>query len=252
MPIIKINDRETSIHIPLKSGHRLLYSTFKELFNKFNISYEVNSSILPYGKTIIFVRNPIDRFFSSYYWLDSLNEKSEISEILKKYKCFNLKDYISVYKELTAELNDFHYLSQSQEIIYDNVSLINDEKINHQQLYDNHFKLGYEIYRIEDVNLDIFENCKWATINEDYGFLTNNLKTIFNQNSYKSHQFLNFVNEYNEINLYFNLYYVYFKGIYDYSKHHQDKSYKKNISNSDYQKVYDMFKDEMKFFDYNE
>jgi hypothetical protein len=251
MPVIKIKDYETSIHIPLKSGHRLLFSTFKELFNNFNIEYQVSSSLIPYGKTIIFVRNPIDRFFSSYYWLHSLREENQIiGDVLKKYNCTSLKNFISVYKELSFDLKDFHYLSQSQDILYNNVALINEEKINYKQLYDNHYKLGYEIYRIEDVNLNVFESCKWATINQNYGFLNSDVKTIFKPQFYQEHQFLKFVKNIDEIHFFFNLYYVYFKGVYDYSKHHQDKKYKQNISESDYELVYDMFKDEIKFFGY--
>lgn len=249
MPAIKIINRETSIQVPLKSGHRLMFSVFKELFNNFNIDYKISSSTDILSKNIIFVRNPIDRFFSSYFWLDSLNESPEISKILKKYKIVDLSSFIDVYEEFSLQVNDFHYSPQSQEILTKNISLFN--KINYKVLYDNTYPLGYEIYKIEDLDKMVFDSCKWATINENFGFLsTHNTKTIFDSRYYSKYSFLNFLSDLDSVNVFFNLYYIYFKSVYDYSKHHQDKKYKNIITNSNYEKVYNMFNDELIFFGY--
>ena len=154
MTILNIKEKDLTIIIPVKNGHTLLYVSFIHLFKHLNIEVEVKpSGVLK--NVHIFVRNPIDRFFSSYYWLDYMTKvgsevyRNNLITLLKKTNICDIDSYINQYRNFLIECDDFHYIPQSCQILRTENKIYKNELIDIQTdiklLYNKNFGSNYKI-----------------------------------------------------------------------------------------------------------
>lgn len=254
MTILNIKEKDLTIIIPLKNGHTLLYVTFIHLFKHLNIEVESKPSRV-LNNVYIFVRNPIDRFFSSYYWLDcvikdgSEIEKSDLKALLKKTNISDIDSYIHQYENFLTECNNFHYIPQSCEIFYNlrnkiYKSEIIDPQTDLKLLYDENFGLNYKIFKIEDITKTINEGIS-TLVKKNVGFSGDH-----NTHAFKLNKF-DFLNDYpNEVSFLFSTFYQYFKHIYIMTNHHKNIDYTKKVKFTEYDAVCSLTECERVFFNY--
>lgn len=255
MTILNIKEKDLTIIIPVKNGHTLLYVTFIHLFKHLNIEVEDKpSNVL--NNVHIFVRNPIDRFFSSYYWLDSLikdgseAEKNNLKTLLKKTNVTDVSSYINQYRNFLIECNDFHYIPQSCQIFYglkDKIykNEIIDIQTDLKLLYDKNFGLNYKIFKIEDINKTIDEGIS-TLVKKNIGFNGYLDAPAFNLNKFY------FLEDYpTEVSFLFSTFYQYFKNIYKITNHHKNIDYIEKVKFTEYDVVCSLTENERIFFDYD-
>ena len=255
MTILNIKEKDLSIIIPLKNGHTLLYVTFVHLFKHLNIEVETKP-IEILNNVHIFVRNPIDRFFSSYYWLDYMTKvgsedyKNNLITLLKKTNISDIDSYINQYRNFLIECDDFHYIPQSSQILYNikNKTYKNeliDIQTDLKLLYDEIFGLNYKIFKIENINKIIERNTS-TLIKKNIGFDRNFETPAFNLNKF------DFLEDYpNEVSFLFSTFYEYFKSIYVKTNHHKNIDYTNKINLYQYKLVCSLAENERTFFGYD-
>ena len=115
MKILNIKDKDLSIIIPYKNGHTLLYTTFIHLFKHLNIEFEMEGDVSKFlGNSYIFVRNPIDRFFSSYFFMEFVSKlgtgifSKRVKHLVNSSKIYNINGFIKDYDNLIMN-QDFIY-----------------------------------------------------------------------------------------------------------------------------------------------
>ena len=257
MEILNIKEKDLSIIIPFKNGHTLLYITFIHLFKHLNIDMKLENNPNRTLKNVyIFVRNPIDRFFSSYFWLINMTKhgeekyKKDIINLKKNTNVHDIDNYINRYEIFLKECNDFHYIPQSSQILYDNCKIYKEEIIDIKSdlklLYNAKFGPDYKILKIEDVDKIIEENTS-SLISKKIGF-DNKLDGIaFNMNKF------DFLQDYSsEVSFLFSTFYQYFKNIYKMTNHHKNIDYTKKVKFTEYQTVCSLTENECTFFGYDE
>jgi hypothetical protein len=257
MNILNVKDKNLSIIIPFKNGHTLLQTTFIHLFKHLNIEIELeNDQNKILGNSYIFVRNPIDRFFSSYHWLKFMSEvgvdiyKESINGYMKSAGVYDISSYIKNYSIFLDKCYDTHYIPQSSQILYDNKIMLKNEiidnQINIKSLYEHKFGSNYKIIKIEEVN-KIIENNTLNLVSKNIGF-HRNLDTIgFNIDKF---DFLD--NFPNEVSFLFTTFYFYFKNLFETSSHHKHANYFREITLSEYRNICQITKNEFDFFGYGE
>jgi hypothetical protein len=203
----------------------------------------------------IFVRNPIDRFFSSYYWLDymvkngSEVEKNYLKTLLKKTNIYDIDSHINQYRNFLIECDNFHYIPQSCQIFYDlknkiYKSEIIDTQTDLKSLYDKNFGLNYKIFKIEDINKTIDEGIT-TLIKKNIGLNGDFDTPAFNLSK------LEFLKEYpNEVSFMFSTFYQYFKNLYRINNHHKNIDYTKKVKFTGYDAVCSLTENERIFFGY--
>ena len=258
MEFLNIKEKNLSIIIPLKNGHTLLYTTFIHLFKHFKIEVELEtdqSKVL--NNSYIFVRNPIDRFFSSYYWLEHMSNVGETKykeNILKNMELLKINDvnsFIQNYENFVNLCNDFHYIPQSSQILFKNNQYIKEEiinpSINLNELYENKFLKNYNLFKIEDINHVIEENVN-LLISQNIGFKDKMIYSSFNL-EFKNFEFLNEFPK--EFNFLFITFYSFYKNYYQFIQHHRNIDYISKITFHEYEKVRKITKNEYDFFEYD-
>ena len=205
----------------LKSGSSLLKSVLINLFSNHTIEYSHSYTIsldderFKQKQKYIFVRNPIDRFFSGYYFSNRNKE-------------MGIDEYIQNYNRICKEENDPHLLSQFR-------CLSTEESI--ESYFNNEFG-NYKIVKIEDVDKEV----------ENFMKNKSESKNIYNEKI--DFDFLN--SENSEISIDFILLYTYFKTYYEkeWKMHHKKINFLPEIDKHQYSEVYKLFKDEMLFYGY--
>jgi hypothetical protein len=258
MKILNIKEKDLSIIIPHKNGHTLLYTTFIHLFNHLNIEFEMESNSSKFlGNSYIFVRNPIDRFFSSYFYMEFIlglgtgNFSERVRLLNESTNIHNISSYIKDYDNFINMCDDTHFIPQSSQILYNNEEgflkkeIINGE-IDINLLYENKFQKNYKIFKIEDID-KIMEENTLNLIYKDIGFSYNFTPVAFNVNKF------DFLSDFsNEINFIFSTFYLYFKNLYQVSLHHKNVNYIDKITLEEYEKVRKITNNEYNFFKYDE
>lgn len=258
-------DHEISFIIPYKSGHSLIFSTLIEVLklNKITYSLEVDTRRLQ-KNCFLFVRNPIDRFFSGYHWvnklklayeqgesLDKEKEKhfKESYELFKNLEIYSLNDYIVKYKSFINCVDDMHYLPQTSFFLTkttDNGVRAN-LNFNFRKEYDRYFDdINYRIFRIEEINETIEVNNKFLE-STDFNFANSD---TLGSKGLKKFPFLKSFSE--EINQQFMVYYTYFMGYYNLSHHLNKKNLYGEVSVVEFLNLLEMFRKEILFFGYND
>ena len=255
MILLNIKEKDLSIIVPFKSGHTLLYTTFIHLFKHLNIDVEIENNPNKFLNNVyIFVRNPIDRFISSYFYLNRmLNDgqdeyKNGIVNLIKNTNINDIDGYISRYEIFIKECDDFHYIPQSSQILYNNCRIYKEEIIDAQTdlklLYDLRFGSNYKIFKIEDIDRVINKNSA-ILIHKNIGFDNKLDSMAFNIDKFY------FLNDYSkEVNFLFTTFYLFFKNINKINGHHKNVDYLNEVTFSGYSIIQSLTENERVFFKY--
>ena len=259
MKILNIKDKDLSIIIPYKNGHTLLYTTFTHLFKHLNIEFEMEGDVSKFlGNSYIFVRNPIDRFFSSYFFMEFVSKlgtgifSKRVKHLVNYSKIYNINGFIKDYDNFINMCDDTHFIPQSSQILYINGEVLLKKEIINSEidinlLYENKFEKNYKIFKIEDIDKIIQENTL-NLISKDIGFSDN-----FNSIAFDVDNKFDFLSDFpNEINFLFSTFYFYFKNLYKMSSHHKNVNYVDKITLEEYKKVCKITNNEYNFFKYDE
>lgn len=256
MEILNIKEKNLSIVTTFKSGHTLLNITFIHLFKHLNINVEIeNNPNKILSNVYIFVRNPNDRFLSSYFWLCHMlkygedNYKNGIKNLIETTKIYDINSFISQYRTFIKECDDFHYIPQSSQILYNNRNIYKDEIINGQTdlklLYESKFGLNYKIHRIEDID-KVIEKNTLSLINRNIGFYNKLEVSEIGLNKF------DFLENYpNEVSFLFSTFYQYFKNIYNSTEHHKNIDHTSEITLYDYNLICSLTETEYVLFGYD-
>lgn len=257
MNILNIKEKDLSIIIPFKNGHTLLYTTFVHLFNHLNIENRMEGDINKIlGNSYIFVRNPIDRFFSSYFYMEYIlkfnvgTHSERTKRLVESTHIHNINSFIEDYNNFVSICDDNHFIPQSCQILDKNCeSFLKKEiikcEIDINLLYENKFGKNYKIFKIEDIDQIIKKN----TFDFTYGNITFDDRHNFLESNVSKFDFLSDFT--GEINFLFLTFYFYFKNLYQMSKHHKNVSYVDKITLEEYEKVCKITDNEYKFFKYD-
>jgi hypothetical protein len=256
MDILNIKEKDLSIIIPYKNGHTLLYTTFVHLFKHSNIEFEFEGNVSKIlGNSYIFVRNPIDRFFSSYFFMEYMSQfgKCSWSEYVKRLvestNIYNINSFIKDYDNFLNVCDDPHFIPQSSQILCNNQEIFLKKEITNGDinlLYENKFGKNYKIFKIEDID-EIIEKNTLNLISTDIGF-----NEMFHTPAFNVDKF-DFLSDFSgEMNFLFSTFYFYFKNLYKISTHHKNVSYIDKITLDDYKKVCKITNNEYNFFKYDE
>ena len=243
---INLTKENTSLVIPFKSGHSVLYATFLNLFKVMNIDYEViNDPSNKMKNVFIFTRNPIDRFFSGYFWL--ISSDKEYDSLNEKYNISNLQSYISNYLRFINNENDLHYLPQSSQILAKNVKAPFEVNLfmNYRKKYDECFQGNYKIFRIEDIT---------SVVNSNYDNMVSKKVGVYpkvkliEDVEFKKFPFLEMFSV--DINLLFMSFYEMFMKYNELTFHHKKTNYYNKVSLQEYNQVFNYFQHELNWFGY--
>lgn len=219
--MISYNTDKSDYIFFLKSGSSLLKSALTNLFIKHTIkytsSYGLSSNTIGFKEKqkYVFVRNPIDRFFSSYYFL-SMDKKIGIDY------------YIENFNKICREEGDNHIIPQFR-------CLSSERSI--EDYFSNEFG-NYKIIKIEDIDKEV----------EDFMKNKSESDSIYNEKVT-----FNFLDGETDIaNIDFILLYTYFKAYYEkeWKMHHKKVNFLPEIDKHQYSEVYKLLKDEMLFYGY--
>ncbi len=266
---INVPEFETSFLAPHKSGSKIVYASLIETLESHTIDYKIiGSNYDTHKNCILFVRNPVNRFFSSYDWyikmtkqiIDS-NQKlsnTEKNVIMESIKPFNdleitsLSSFIEKYIGFINNSSDTHYLPQSSFFLTKSGDMGTRANLNFnlRKEYDNRFENNnYKFFRIEEIDQIIKINNSFLKDNEFHFGLTKKE----NLNKFKLKPFTFFNNFPKTFNHMFMVFYTYFKDFYKESHHSQNPNYYYDeITLVEYQTVLRMFKKELDFYGYDE
>ena len=126
-----------------KSGHTLLKTVFRNVFLRHFIDFSSYQAIKPDSEKFkekqkfLFVRNPINRFFSSFYFFDYT-------------KSMKLDDYIKNFNITLKQRQDGHLQSQ-----YECLTFKSSKTYSSIENYFNEELGKYQIIKIEDIDRDV-------------------------------------------------------------------------------------------------
>jgi hypothetical protein len=215
----------------LKSGHTLLKTVFRNVFFKHSIDFNSYQIIQPdreefkEKQKFLFVRNPIDRFFSTYYFFEYNSS-------------INLNSYIRDYNTNLEQTQNAHYkpqykcLTTGKGTSYSSIDTCFNEEFG-----------KYKIIKIEDIDssMELFKTSL------DFSIQKTGSSKFYDQEI--TFDFLN--NENKLVSLDFILLYSYFKDYYEkIVRHHKNRDFLKEITKDQYEQVYSLLKDEMLFYGY--
>ena len=221
---ITVPSIDTTFIFNFKSGSTLFRDSIVMALRLHKIDFTVQNGMV--GKKIIFVRNPIDRFFSSYFWLEKVSGFKQDEKKIKNDNNINsLSSFIMNYPEFIEKVDDRHYLPQFHHIL-------NGRKFNNYN-FNTIYGLDYSIIKIEDIKNEIE-----SVINSEYkdDIYDVNLQGIFD--SFPK-----------EVRVSFLLTYCYSKNRLD-KNHHSYSEWTNLITFEEYNYVKKLFRDEMVFLGY--
>lgn len=263
---INTPEYETSFFVPFKSGNLVMYSALIEVFKLNNIDYAIIEKTDHEQKNCyLFVRNPLERFFSSYKWYDKIKKEYEqnltnntsikdhknIIDLFKNNYVNSLSDYIKMYKRFINNCVDFHYLPQTSFFITqtkDNGVRAN-LNFNFRKEYDDRFKYNnYKIFRVEEIMETIKINNEFLNASAfNFPYIQN--ETLSNKEIKK---FLFLKDFPDNVHYQFMVFYSYFMSYYDTVHHNKNIDYYDTISVDEYRNAYEVFFKEMLFLGYDE
>ena len=243
---INLTKQNTSLVIPFKSGHSVLYATFLNLFKVMNIDHEiVNDPSNKMENVFIFTRNPIDRFFSGYFWMSSSDKQYE--SFNEKYNIYDLQSYIKNYLRFINGEPNAHYLPQSAQILAKNVKGPFEVNLfmNHRKKYDECYPGGHKIFRVEDITANVNLNYD-IMVSKKVGMYPN--VKLLQDVEFKKFPFLEMFSV--DVNLLFMSLYEMFTKYNQISNHHKNTNYYNKVSLQEYNQVFNYFQYELNWFGY--
>ena len=110
--VLSLPDCSVSYIIPFKSGKNLIGTTLSHLFRIHDINHFIREDLSGIQECCnIFVRNPVDRFFSCYSWLQNRLKYDVLYEIIT-----NLKRISEINSELGYDVSINQIFSDIQPI----------------------------------------------------------------------------------------------------------------------------------------
>lgn len=165
MKIFHVPDFNTTVLSPNKSGSLQIINMFKYYLDLKGIKFNLDWHVKPGSKLYILVRNPIDRFLTSYNWF---MVTESLSFVRKKLKIENLYDFITKYELILSNINyDNHIAPQSYS--FHNIDVRFDtSKEQLKKLIDEKYEgVDYEFIHMEDIDSTHDEFMKNTTIIHD-------------------------------------------------------------------------------------
>lgn len=268
---INIPGYKLSLIVPHKSGNTIIYSTLVDVLEFNSIEFNTTFSRDEIEENcFLFVRNPVDRFFSSYNWFvkmkklyDTNNLKNlstdQINLIKESLNVFNdlgidsLSKFIEKYKIFINNSNDTHFLPQSSFFLKrtaDKGTRAN-LSLNIRKDYDTRFQNhNYKFFRIEDINDTIKLNKSLLMEKglKNFGLLR---KDNVSKIELKTFPFLkDFPQTANHL---FMMFHTYFNDFLSETHHSKTPNYYYDeITAIEYVKVYELFRKECIFFGYDD
>lgn len=241
-----------------KSGSRVILNTLSMFCHHSRIKYNMldssNYTTIPNVKYYILVRNPIDRFFTTYSWLirdvSLLGEVgiAQIKNVITKYNIKSIEDYAQNYRKMYDDLEyDSHFIEQYYSFIpppYHQKSVEDVSELDIANLFDSMYK-NYEFIQIE----------KLSHISGDY---KNNF-TLYDEPTSQESNFSFIIDlflEFKSIPIkekeLFNIFYDYITQILDSSHHNKSTTIpiKNEYINTITQNYMHLFKTELKLYGY--
>jgi hypothetical protein len=268
---INIPEYKLSIIVPHKSGNTIIYSTIVEILELNSIEFNNTSNNDELEENcFLFVRNPIDRFFSSYNWyaklkrlfdvdrLDSLtaDQLSLMGESLKIFgdlEIDSLQKFIEKYRIFINNSTDTHFLPQSSFFLKRNgdKGMRANLNLNIRKEYDARFEnRNYKFFRVEDIS-DTIKLNKSLLMSRGITNFGIYKKDNVSKVDLKTFPFLkDFPKNTDHLFMVFHAYFNDFLSEYHHSKN--PNYYYNEITVNDYIKVYNMFKKECIFFGYDD
>jgi hypothetical protein len=264
MKHMNVPEYNVSFIAPHKSGNTILYSTLVDILKLNSIEYNFLNDKLE-KDCFLFVRNPIDRFFSSYDWYvklkrlhdldmlkdlsdDDLKQTKSSLEVFENLEIDSLSKFIEKYELFINNSIDTHFLPQSSFFFKrsTNNEMVGNLNFNFRIEYDRRFENhNYKFFRMEDIN-DIIKFNKNLSISSDfknYG--------VLNKTDFKSFYFLKDFSK--TINNLFMIFHTYHKD--SLSEYHHSKNpnyYYGEITLNEYLTVCEIFRKECLFFGYDD
>ncbi len=143
-----------------KSGSSLLIAWMENLLRYLGYSYDslikgdedeyknlIETFITSKTKLYLFVRNPLERMVTSFYWTKTFDIKSQSSQ----YPISDIIEYANQIDKLVEETDDMHILPQSWEL----VKIINSiNGINEHSIYKfNTFRYDKRFFKESEINI---------------------------------------------------------------------------------------------------
>jgi hypothetical protein len=264
---INLPEFDLSYVAPLKSGNRLIYSSLIELFKLNKIKFELVDISKGYLKNCyMFVRNPLNRFFSSYSWFLAMehryNEETTWSQderkifestqkTFREFEINSLSDYIRNYKKFINVCEDFHSLPQTSFLIMkpNDAGFRSNTNFNFRKEYEKSFNGIHFFYRVEEIDEAVEVNRNFlVSINFNKQF---NIENTLENQKIKEFDFLAHLPKC--LHYQFMVIYTYFKNYYDKAHHlNQIPKLMETITKDEYFMALDMFRKEMLFFGYDD
>lgn len=268
---INIPEYKLSLIVPHKSGNTILYSTLVDILETNSIEFINTSNNDELEENcFLFIRNPIDRFFSSYNWYarlktlldsdrlktlttDQLSIMNESLKIFDDLEIDSLSKFIEKYKIFINNSNDTHFLPQSSFFLKRNADkgMRSNLNVNIRKEYDARFEnRNYKFFRVEDIG-DTIKLNKSLLMEGGIKNFGLNKKDNVNKIELKKFPFLkDFPKNANHL---FMVFYTYFNDFLSENHHSKTPNYYHNdITINEYIKVCEMFKKECIFFGYDD
>lgn len=268
---INIPEYKLSLIVPHKSGNTILYSTLVDILEANSIEFINTSNNDELEENcFLFIRNPIDRFFSSYNWYtrlktlldsdrlktlttDQLSIMNESLKIFDDLEIDSLPKFIEKYKIFINNSNDTHFLPQSSFFLKRNADkgMRSNLNVNIRKEYDARFEnRNYKFFRVEDIG-DTIKLNKSLLMEGGIKNFGLNKKDNVNKIELKKFPFLkDFPKNANHL---FMVFYTYFNDFLSENHHSKTPNYYHNdITINEYIKVCEMFKKECIFFGYDD
>lgn len=268
---INIPEYKLSLIVPHKSGNTILYSTLVDILETNSIEFINTSNNDELEENcFLFIRNPIDRFFSSYNWYtrlktlldsdrlktlttDQLSIMNESLKIFDDLEIDSLPKFIEKYKIFINNSNDTHFLPQSSFFLKRNADkgMRSNLNVNIRKEYDARFEnRNYKFFRVEDIG-DTIKLNKSLLMEGGIKNFGLNKKDNVNKIELKKFPFLkDFPKNANHL---FMVFYTYFNDFLSENHHSKTPNYYHNdITINEYIKVCEMFKKECIFFGYDD
>jgi len=163
MKIFYIEELKTSIVCLNKSGSLLILNTFTDFcYYKGYTIVKDKEELTEDTKTFIFVRNPIDRFKTSFTWFLRHEEHCinlfNVHDPIKMFTIENFIKFINKQDEI-YKINDTHFLPQK----YDLLGKKSNEKFNiNDKLVENLYP-NYTFIKLEDFSEKLISAVKLNT-----------------------------------------------------------------------------------------
>lgn len=250
--VLSLPDCSVSYIIPFKSGKNLIGTTLSHLFRIHDINHFIREDLSGIQECCnIFVRNPVDRFFSCYSWLQNRlkydeenRENDKLRNLVSELKINSLDTFVKEYPNFIKNYGDPHFLPQSTYLLEEFTNGYEFTKYkNLESDFAKKFKHStFNFYRIEDLANKYNVN-NGVLYESKLDYTTQNVDSLL-----KSFDFLSFFDK--ELTFDFIILYSYYK-VYFNQKHHLRWDYSEEATLNNMKQLYKYFLPELEYYGYD-